>query len=334
MNCLVLGAGAWGTAMALHLHRCGHAVTLAPRRLEQALALASSRENSDYLPGFKLPHSIQIGSEIAPLLMEAEALFFATPAKALRQLAESVAAQREAAWQLRYTIALCKGVEAETHKLPCEVLDEVFPDLINGVLSGPTFAHEVAAQKPTAVVLAMAAESAPEFQAAVSNQSMRAYWTADRVGVELGATLKNIYAIGAGICDGLDLGANAKAAYITRVLQEMITVGVALGGQAETFYGLSGFGDLVATCHGPRSRNRTLGLELAKGQSVDAVLSGRNTVTEGVAACRHLAAWCRERSVSAPILTEIHAVLAGDKQPAEALQSLMTRSLKAETNGG
>jgi glycerol-3-phosphate dehydrogenase (NAD(P)+) len=331
MNCLVLGAGAWGTAMALHLHRCGHAVTLAPRRLEHALTLASARENSDYLPGYALPHSIQIGSELTPLLMEAEALFFATPAKALRETAEAVAAQRAEAWQLRYTIALCKGVEAGTHKLPCEVLDSVFPDLINGALSGPTFAHEVAAEKPTAVVLAMNADAAPEFQAAVSNAAMRAYWTEDRTGVELGATLKNIYAIGAGMCDGLDLGANAKAAYITRVLQEMVTVGIALGGQRETFFGLSGFGDLVATCHGPLSRNRTLGFELAKGSSVTSVLSARKSVTEGVTACGHLAAWCQERGLEAPILFEIHAVLEGQKEPAEALRSLMTRSLKPET---
>ena len=331
MNCLILGAGAWGTAMALHLHRCGHAVTLAPRRLDQALELASARENKDYLPGFSLPHSIQIGSELAPLLMEAEALFFATPAKALRQTAEAVAAQRSAAWQLRYTIALCKGVEQGSHKLPCEVLDDVFPDLINGVLSGPTFAHEVAGENPTAVVLAMQAEAAAGFQSAVSNGSMRAYWTEDRKGVELGATLKNIYAIGAGICDGLDLGANAKAAYITRVLQEMVTVGVALGGQRETFFGLSGFGDLVATCHGPESRNRTLGFELAKGSSVEAVLASRKSVTEGVTACEHLAEWCRERELEAPILFEIQAVLAGQKEPAEALRSLMTRSLKPET---
>jgi glycerol-3-phosphate dehydrogenase (NAD(P)+) len=331
MNCLILGAGAWGTAMALHLHRCGHAVTLAPRRLQQALELASSRQNNEYLPGFLLPHSIQIGSELTPLLMEAEILFFATPAKALRQTAEAVASQRRSAWQLRYTIALCKGVEAATHKLPCEVLDSVFPDLINGALSGPTFAQEVASEKPTAVVLAIQANVAEELQSVLSNAALRAYWTEDRTGVELGGALKNVYAIGAGICDGLGLGANAKAAYVTRVMQEMVTLGVALGGLRETFFGLSGFGDLVATCHGPLSRNRSLGYELAKGSSVESILAARNTVTEGVAASEHLVKWCDEKSIEAPILTEIHAVLKGLKLPAEALQSLMTRSLKPET---
>ena len=330
MNCLVLGAGAWGTAMALHLHQCGHAVTLAPRRIEHALDLASSRENKDYLPGYALPQSIQIGSELAPLLMEAEVLFLAAPSKALRSLCENIAQEKSSAWQLRTALTLCKGVEEKTFKLPSEIVQETLPDLNVGCISGPTFASEVADGKPTAVALAVSSDG-EALQIALSSDSFRAYLTDDVKGVELGATLKNVYAIAAGLCDGLELGHNAKAALITRSLQEMVKVGGALGGRQETFFGLSGFGDLVATCTGPGSRNRTFGEAIAKGESAESVLKSRRTVTEGVNACCFLADLCQDRKIDAPILQSIQKIIREGLDPCKALTALMRRELKTES---
>jgi glycerol-3-phosphate dehydrogenase (NAD(P)+) len=216
--------------MALHLDRCGHSVTLVPRRMEHALAIASTRENSDYLPGYHLPHAIQIGCELAPVLMEAEVVFLACPSKALRQLCQSVLVASSVAWQLKLFLVMCKGLELETLKTPCEIVNEVFPDVACGVLSGPTFAGEVAAAKPTAVTLAVdpSFSSAEFYQEAFSNASLRAYLSNDVRGTELGGTLKNVYAIASGMSDGLQLGDNAKASLLTRSLNELVQLGVVL----------------------------------------------------------------------------------------------------------
>ncbi len=332
MNCCILGAGAWGTAMALHLDRCGHAVTLVPRRMEHALSLASTRENTDYLPGYKLPHTIQVGCELAPVLMEAEVVFLACPSKALRDLCESVRADINIAWQLKLFIVMCKGLELESFKTPSEIVNEIFPDIACGALSGPTFAGEVAAGNPTAVTLAVDAgfSAAEAYQEAFSNASLRAYLSSDVRGTELGGTLKNVYAIASGMCDGLQLGDNAKAALLTRSLNEMVQIGQLLGGQKETFYGLSGFGDLVATCSGSWSRNRTFGERVGKGETPEAIIGGQKAVVEGYRATDCMKRLCDEKGMDAPILSQIHTILYGGQDPLSALQALMSRGLKAE----
>ena len=332
MNICILGAGAWGTAMALHLDRCGHAVTLVPRRFEHALEIASARENCDYLPGFKLPHTIQIGCELAPVLMEAEVVFLACPSKALRALCLNVADSLEGAWQLRLFVVMCKGLELDSFKTPSEVVQEFFPDVACGVLSGPTFAGEVAAGKPTAVSLAIEPKmDDPErYQETFSNASLRAYLTRDVQGTELGGTLKNIYAIASGLCDGLKQGDNAKSALLTRSLSEMVQLGVLLGGQQSTFFGLSGFGDLVATCSGDWSRNRSFGQLIGEGRTPADIIASQKTVVEGYRATLCLKQLCDQQQIDAPILTQIHAILYEEKEPMEALQSLMSRDLKAE----
>lgn len=332
MNCCILGAGAWGTAMALHLDRCGHSVTLVPRRMEHALAIASSRENTDYLPGYQLPHRIQIGCEVAPVLMEAEAVFLACPSKALRPLCESLHDGVTKAWQLKLFVVMCKGLELETFKTPAEIVNEIFPAIACGVLSGPTFAGEVAAGNPTAVSFAVdehfaAAES---YQQAFSNSSLRAYLSRDVRGTELGGTLKNIYAIASGLCDGLRLGDNAKAALLTRSLNELVKLGVMLGGQKETFFGLSGFGDLVATCSGSWSRNRTFGERIGKGEAPADIVSGQKSVVEGYRATECLKRLCQEKAVDAPILSQIYSICYEAQNPLEAIQALMSRDLKSE----
>ncbi|MEO0508942.1 MAG: NAD(P)H-dependent glycerol-3-phosphate dehydrogenase [Verrucomicrobiota bacterium] len=332
MNCCILGAGAWGTAMALHLDRCGHSVTLVPRRMEQALAIASSRENADYLPGFELPHTIQIGCEVAPVLMEAEVVFFACPSKALRDLAEQVRPHLESAWQLKLCIVMCKGLELDSFKAPADILSESLPEVECGVLSGPTNAAEVAASQPTAVVLALpdSFHDVERYQSAFINQSLRCYHSTDVRGTELGGTLKNIYAIGAGMCDGLQLGDNTKAAYITRSLNEMILLGQSLGGQRESFYGLSGFGDLIATCSGNWSRNRTFGERVGRGEKPLEIIDGQKAVVEGYRATRCLIDYCKCEQLEAPILYTIHAVLYEGMKPQEGIYALMTRGLRPE----
>jgi len=318
--------------MALHLDRCGHSVTLVPRRVEQALEIASSRENADYLPGFKLPNRIQVGFEIGPVLMEAQVLFFACPSKAIRALAESVRPHLSAALQLELCIVMCKGLELDTFKTPAEILSESLPGLRHGVLSGPTYAREVAAGMPTAVALALPAdlEMPTRYQEAFSNLSMRCYLSDDVRGVELGGTLKNIYAIGSGLCDGLQLGDNAKAAFLTRSMNELLRLGSGLGGQLETFHGLSGFGDLIATCSGSWSRNRTFGQQIAEGQSADGIIAQQKTVVEGYRATACLLGYCRQQAIDAPILRAIHAVLYEGLDPKQGIQALMSRDLKSE----
>lgn len=318
--------------MALHLDRCGHSVTLVPRRMEQALEIASSRVNADYLPGFQLPHRIQIGYEIGPVLMEADVLFFACPSKAIRELAEKVRPHLGAARQLKLCLVMCKGLELDTFKAPSEILEESLPGLHCGVLSGPTYAGEVAAGQPTAVVLGLPSdlEVAKSYQEAFSNTNLRCYLSPDVRGTELGGTLKNIYAIGAGMCDGLQLGDNAKAAYLTRSLNELLKLGTALGGQPETFYGLSGFGDLIATCSGQWSRNRSFGQQVGRGKKPESIIEQQKTVVEGYRASECLKRYCNQESIDAPILDKIYAVLYEGLKPDEAIQALMTRDLKAE----
>ena len=332
MNVTILGAGAWGTSLALHCVRAGQVVTLVPRRLEQALQLAAERENREYLPGYKLPPSLQIGLEIRPTLMEADVVLLACPMRGLRALAETVQAQMDAAWAKPVFITLCKGMEMDTFKLPCAVVAEVIPGAETGVLSGPSHAAEVAAGQPTAVVFATQAgeERARAVQRALSGPTLRVYRSRDVIGVEAAAALKNIYAIGAGLCDGLKLGDNAKAAYLTRALHEMTLLGVRLGGQAATFYGLGGFGDFVATCNGQWSRNRTFGEDIARGQMPEELLRGRHTVVEGYGATAAFTALCEREKIDAPILAEVHALLYGGREPREAIQRLMGRELKEE----
>lgn len=332
MNFAVIGAGAWGTAFAVHLSRLGHTVTLVPRRFEQALALASAHENLDYLPGISLPPSLQIGHELVPVLMEAEVALLACPAQALRETAERLRDSRSLATQLKLVVSLAKGLELNSHLRPSQVLAEVLPDLVVGSLTGPTNAAEVARSLPAAMVLAVNRPDPIEaaVQTEISSATLRVYTSDDLAGVEYGGCLKNIYAIAAGCCDGLKLGDNIKAAMLTRALAEMVRVGTALGARVETFYGLSGFGDLVATSNGSWSRNRQFGEKLGAGSSVDELLQGRRTVVEGYKTTESFYGLCRERGIEAPILTEVYRLLFEAKPAARALHDLMTRELKRE----
>ena len=333
MNFCILGAGAWGTAMAVHLVRLGHAVTLVPRRMEHALAMASKHENSDYLPGLTLDQNLQIGCETKPVVMEADVLLFACPSKALRVTCSRVSQHRGDAWNARCFLALCKGLEPKTFKLPHEVMrEELGEEASIGYLSGPTYARDVAEGKPAAVVVTASGDQTflEQVQTALSSDTLRAYRSNDLPGVGLGGCLKNIYAIAAGIGDGHGLGDNARAALLTRSLNEMVELGESLGGRRETFYGLSGFGDMIATCTGDWSRNRTLGLRIGAGEDAAAIVSGQRSVVEGYIATDCFHSLCREKNLEAPILSQIRAILYEGKPTMEVLTELMSRDLKAE----
>jgi glycerol-3-phosphate dehydrogenase (NAD(P)+) len=332
MNFCVLGAGAWGTAMAIHLARLNHTVTLVPRRFELALELGGVRENRDYLPGCKLPDSLQIGFELAPVLMEAEVIILGCPTAGVREWAQRVAGSRGGARALQLVLSLAKGLEIGTHLTPCQIVRAILPDLATGTLTGPSHAAEVAEGRPTALVLATERDDdlSDAVQIALSSSALRIYTTDDVLGAELGGALKNVYAIAAGLCDGLKLGDNAKAALVTRVLAEMIRIGENLGAHPVTFVGLSGFGDLVATCYGVWSRNHEFGRALGEGDTIDELMHGRRTVVEGYRTTESLYEVCAKNLIEAPILDQIHAILFRGRKPAEGVAALMTRELKRE----
>lgn len=332
-NFAVIGAGAWGTAVAAHLARQGLRASLVTRRPEHAVAIQLARENRDYLPGIRLPDNLVVTSDLAAALGPADVALIASPSHALRTWVGQVRAVLGDSARLRLFLSLVKGLEVDTHLRPSEVLAQVLPGVNVAALTGPTNAAEVARGLPAAMVLA-AARPEPfvdQVQAAMSGPTLRIYTSDDLPGAEYGACLKNIYAIAAGLCDGLRLGDNAKAALITRALAELVRVGVGLGAKPETFYGLSGFGDLVATCHGAWSRNREFGEQIGAGRSVAELLAGRRTVVEGYRSAAAFSRLVQEKDLSAPIMAEVNAILYQQRKPAEALRALMTRELKRET---
>ncbi|MEJ6620546.1 MAG: NAD(P)H-dependent glycerol-3-phosphate dehydrogenase [Opitutae bacterium] len=334
MNFCVLGAGAWGTAMAVYLSKCGHSVSLIPRRVEHALTLSSDRENKDYLPGVNFDQDLQIGCSLRPVLMECDYLFFACPSHALRESCKQVRLHKDDSWQLKGGIALCKGLEPQSNLFAHEVIQEELGDEIgSGYLTGPSHAHDVAINKPTAMVLAMDCKEVEliELQSNLSSETMRIYRSEDRIGVALGSCLKNVYAIATGLSDGLGLGDNARAALLTRSMNEMINLGIYLGGESVTFFGLSGLGDLIGTCIGEWSRNRNFGLALAKGGTPEQIIGKQKTVVEGYWATACFFAKCDHERVEMPILREIYEILYEGKDPFIALSDLMSRGLKAES---
>jgi glycerol-3-phosphate dehydrogenase (NAD(P)+) len=331
MNFCIYGAGAWGTAMSIHLHRRGHGVTLLSRRLEHAAEIATTRENKDYLPGVRLHPDIQIACEAGPVVLESDAVIFACPSQSLRRAAITLAPALTQIRRELVFISLVKGLEQRTLLRPLQVLQEILPNGLHSVLSGPTNAEEISIGLPTAAVFASTLddEAACGVQEALNGGGLRVYRSADPVGVQLGGILKNIYAIGAGICDGLYLGFNAKASFLTRAIQEMVRLGTASGGKPETFLGLSGVGDLIATAHGTWSRNRGFGERLATGTSIKECLAEAHTV-EGYGATKCFYDLARREDVTAPILEEIYNVLYGDLTPREGVASLLRRVLKSE----
>lgn len=332
MNFCILPAGAWGTALAIHLSRAGHTVTLVPHTLEEAMDMGDHRENRRFFPGHSFPRDLQIGFEIQPAIMEADVCILACPSKYLRSVCGSVKKALDGARALEVFVTICKGLEEGTNDLPCTIVEAELPGFYRGVLSGPTFASQVAEGQPSALVLASNAPPAigKALQEAISSEALRVYTSSDLVGVELGGCLKNVYAIASGMCDGLGLRDNSKAALLTRALHELVRVGVALGGEQETFYGLTGFGDLMLTCNGQESRNRTFGELFAKGESVKTLIEEKQMTVEGYRTSHCFHHICLDKGIDAPILEQIYRILYEGQTAGEAIRALMSRELKSE----
>jgi len=327
----VIGAGGWGTALAIALARRFDSVQLWARDPERAAEIAQLHENRRYLSGCLLPSHVQVSNDLALTLADADIALSVVPSQHLRSVLQRVRPHLSAQTRL---VSGTKGIEEATLARMSQVMSEVLPCSSSSiaVLSGPTFAREVAAGEPTAVVIASEDTSAAEeIQHAFSTPSLRLYVSRDVIGVELGAALKNVIAIGAGICRGLGLGNNSVAALITRGLAEMTRLVVACGGEAETMAGLAGLGDLVLTCTGGLSRNRSVGVELGRGRKLPEILAGMHgMVAEGIFTTTAAVGLARARGVEMPITEQMHAILHQGKAPREAISELMARSSKSE----
>lgn len=326
MHIAVLGAGAWGTAIAIHLAQ-RHEVTLWARDLALCEAMRAARANDRYLPQQALPPELRITSDLS-VALSAQLALIAVPTGALRETLSRVAALR---WR-GGVIWLCKGFEPHTGKLPHQVCEEVRePGLLHGVLSGPSFAEEVARGLPTAVTVAAADIAfASEMARALHGGSLRVYCGDDVVGMEVAGALKNVMAIAAGICDGLALGHNARAALITRGLAEMMRLGTRMGGRAETLMGLAGLGDLILTCTGDLSRNRRVGLRLGAGEALPAILADLGHVAEGVNTAREADRLAGSLGVDMPITRAVCRVLDNHEAGRAVVQELLQREPKFE----
>lgn len=323
----VLGAGAWGTALAIAWAGQGP-VRLWTRDATHAAAMVADQENRAFLPGFPLPPACVVESDFEVAIRDADLLVVATPVAGLRPTAERL---RDDACRVPL-VWVCKGFEAGTGKLPHQVVGEALgEDFPCGTLTGPSFAQEVARFQPTAVTLAARDMAQAEgFARALHTARLRVYAHDDLVGAEVGGAVKNVLAIATGICDGLGLGYNARAALITRGLAEIARLGMALGARRETFLGLAGVGDLILTCTGDLSRNRRVGLLLAEGKTLPAILENLGHVAEGVSTAREVVRLAALRGIDMPIARAVAEVLDGRLAASAAVDTLLAREPRAE----
>ena len=335
MNITVIGAGAWGTALATSLAE-GHQVTLWARDAAQIEAMRATRYNQHYLPDILLSDKLKLSSDFTASMAAAELAIIAVPTAGLRPvLQQLVQLSRRPFDKLRTgfnVVWLCKGFEAKTAKLPHQVAAEVLPEGFKyGVLSGPSFAQEVARGFPTALTLASADEEFARSTAqALHHAYLRIYASSDMVGVEVGGAVKNVMAIAAGICDGMGLGLNARAALLTRGLAEITRLGLKLGARSETMSGLSGVGDLILTCTGDLSRNRRVGLKLAQGVPLAKILADLGHTAEGVYSAREVARLAAQLKIEMPITSAVCRVLDDHTAAGAAVKELLQREPKPE----
>ncbi|MDR0234073.1 MAG: NAD(P)-dependent glycerol-3-phosphate dehydrogenase [Zoogloeaceae bacterium] len=332
MRISILAAGAWGSALAIALSR-SHTITLWAREADVAAEIAATRENRRFLPGFVFPETISVTHHLETALREADLILIATPIAGLRSTLTALLEHYAAASPP--VIWVCKGFEAESGKLPHAVLEEVFSDPSlrppYGALSGPSFAQDVAAGLPTAITCAAFDPAfARRVAADLHSNTLRIYASDDLVGVEVGGALKNILAIATGVCDGLALGDNARAALMTRGLAEIARLGEALGGKKSTFLGLAGAGDLILTCTGNLSRNRAVGLKLAKGKSLSDILAELGHVAEGVPTALEAERLAARLDVYMPITQAVASLIRGEFSPRDAVAALLARSPSEE----
>jgi glycerol-3-phosphate dehydrogenase (NAD(P)+) len=328
MRCAVVGGGAWGTALADLLARNGHETVLWAREEDVVESIGARHENVRFLPGAALSPELRATSDLEAAVRGATIITYTAPSHVLRGVAARTA---PAVGEGARLVVASKGIERDTFALMTDVVAEAVPGHAVVALSGPSFAAEVAAGQPTAVVAASGShEAARDAQRAFSSPVFRVYTNDDVAGVELGGALKNVMAVATGIAEGVGLGFNSRAALITRGLAEMSRLGTSRGARLETFAGLAGLGDLVLTCTGALSRNRAVGVEIGKGRTLEEVQSGRDTVAEGILNTQSAHALAQRQGIEMPIVAAVHRVLFEGQSPREAIGDLMTRDLRAE----
>jgi glycerol-3-phosphate dehydrogenase (NAD(P)+) len=323
----VLGAGSWGTTLAIHLTKAGHACTLWGNQRSELEQIGHDRENRKFLPGIVLPDGVKVRPELEDALADADFFLFVVPSQAVREVAERV---RESG-SSGQVVCCAKGLEQGTLLRMSEVLCETLGESAPVILTGPSHAEEVSREVPTSVVAASRdPRCARAVQKLCSTARFRVYTNEDVVGCECAAALKNVIAIAAGVCDGIGFGDNTKGALLTRGLAEISRLGVCLGGRRETFFGLAGMGDLIATAMSRHSRNRAVGERMGRGETLEQVLGSMVMVAEGVHTARAARDLGRAHAVDMPITEQVCAMLFENRAPREALQALMTRDLKSE----
>jgi glycerol-3-phosphate dehydrogenase (NAD(P)+) len=327
----IVGGGSWGTAMAIHLGRLGIDTNLWIREKEIYDEMARTGENKTFLSGIPVPSSVSLSLDLQEATRETEAIFIAVPSRFCRQMYMQIAPFLNSE---QFIISLTKGIEEESLKRMSEVMGEIFPEIFRSriaVLSGPSFAREVAESHPTAVVISSTNfELAKKIQALVSCLYFRAYSSDDIIGVELAGACKNVIAIATGISDSFGFGSNSMAGLVTRGLAEMTRLGVSLGAKQETYAGLAGIGDLVLTCTGKLSRNRYVGSELGKGKTLEEIISGMKMIAEGITTTLSVHQLAQREKVEMPICEQVFSVLHRGKNPKDAFRDLMSRELKDE----
>jgi glycerol-3-phosphate dehydrogenase (NAD(P)+) len=323
----VIGAGAWGTALAQTYTLAGHDVILWARELALAENLNATRENKVYLPGFKIDNRMWVTNDLSEA-MRSDIILSVIPAQYVRSILRQMCGHVRARQPL---VQCAKGIEIETGRLLSDVMREECPQAECAILTGPTFAHDLVDGKPGAATLACAdSVQADRLTEILSNKNLRLYKTTDIIGAQTGGAIKNVIAIACGIIEGLQLGESARAALVTRGLAEIARLTVALGGKRETLMGLCGVGDLMLTCSSMKSRNFSLGVELGKGKSLPEILESRRTVTEGVATARAAVALARDQNVDMPIVNMVYACLYDHLDPKTAVVKLMDRPVRSE----
>ena len=324
----IVGAGGWGTALSLIWANRGHSILLWGNEESRIRAIEKTRENKIYLPGVKLPNSISLTSELKDCA-DADLIVFVTPSTALRQVADRL--RRFVSNADAVLLSCIKGLEHGTGKRMSEILAEIYPKHAVAVLSGPNLAIEVARGLPTATVLACTdPQYATNLQNFLGTSRFRIYTGEEIPGIELGGALKNIFAIAAGAGDGLGLGDNSKAALVTRSLAEMIRLGTKMGADVRTFYGLSGAGDLVATCFSKHSRNRRVGEELGRGRTLSEIVASMQTTAEGIPTAKSAFECARKLNVDTPVIDEVCALVHQGKPATRAMEDLLARDQKSE----
>jgi glycerol-3-phosphate dehydrogenase (NAD(P)+) len=324
----IVGAGGWGTALAILWARRGNSITLWGNNPDRVARLREKRENGEYLPGVKIPDSIAVTCDITDC-GPADLIVFVTPSVALRSVAERLRAAGLHSGAI--LLSGTKGIEHGSGKRMSEVLHEIFPDNTVAVLSGPNLAAEVSRDLPSAAVLGCRNPAcAEELQTYLGSERFRIYSSDETIGIELGGALKNVFAIAAGASDGFGLGDNSKAALVTRSLAELLRLGTAMGGNPRTFYGLSGAGDLIATCFSQLSRNRRVGERLGRGETIAQISASTQMIAEGIPTAKSAYECARRFQIETPIIDQIYSVVHEGKRPADAMQELLARDQKAE----